>query len=76
VYYGTLADLIGSLEEAKAAGRLKQRLNTLTHPALLEVDEIGYMPITPPAPCSSFQLMNRREEHGSTVLTSNKSFEE
>lgn len=47
VYYGTLTDLIESLEEAKAAGRLTQRLKTLTHPALLVVDEIGYLPISP-----------------------------
>jgi len=33
VYYGTLADLITSLEEAQAAGRLQARLKVLTHPA-------------------------------------------
>ena len=44
VYYGTLVDLIDSLEEAKAAGRLNQRLKVLTHPALLVVDEIGCRP--------------------------------
>jgi DNA replication protein DnaC len=76
VYYGTLGDLIGSLEEAKAAGRLLQRLKTLTHPALLVVDEIGYLPISPTGAMLFFQLMSRRYEHGSTVLTSNKSFEE
>jgi DNA replication protein DnaC len=75
VYYGTLADLIGSLEEAKAAGRLTHRLKTLTHPALLVVDEIGYLPISPTGAMLFFQLMTRRYEHGSTVLTSNKSFE-
>ena len=31
--YGTLADLITSLEEAQAAGRLQSRLKILTHPA-------------------------------------------
>jgi hypothetical protein len=46
VYYGTLADLITSLEEAQAAGRLQARLKVLTHPVLLVVDEIGYLPIT------------------------------
>ena len=46
VYYGTLADLIASLEEAQAAGRLQARLKVLTHPALLVVDEIGYLPIS------------------------------
>ena len=35
VYYGTLAGLIESLAEAKAAGNLSRRLRVLTHPALL-----------------------------------------
>ena len=76
VYYGTLIDLINSLEEAQAAGRLAQRLAVLTHPSLLVVDEIGYLPINHPGAVLFFQLMNRRYERASTVLTSNKGFEE
>lgn len=76
VYYGTLADLITSLEEAKAAGRLTHRLKTLTYPSLLVVDEIGYLPISPTGAMLFFQLINRRYEHASTVLTTNKGFEE
>src|SRR5690606_38109430 len=38
VYYGTLSDLITSLEEAQTAGKLQQRLKVLTHPAVLVVD--------------------------------------
>jgi DNA replication protein DnaC len=76
VYYSTLADLITSLEEAQAAGRLMRRLAILTHPALLVVDEIGYLPVTRTGAVLFFQLISRRYEHTSTVLTSNKSFEE
>ena len=76
VYYGTLADIITSLEEAKAAGRLTHRLKTLTHPSLLVVDEIGYLPISPTGAMLFFQLINRRYERASTVLTSNKGFED
>jgi len=76
VYYGTLIDLIASLEEAQAAGRLTRRLAVLTHPSLLVVDEIGYLPINRSGAVLFFQLMNRRYEHASTVLTSNKGFEE
>ncbi|GAA0842497.1 IS21-like element helper ATPase IstB [Cupriavidus pauculus] len=76
VYYGTLIDLITSLEEAQAAGQLMRRLAVLSHPALLVVDEIGYLPITHTGAVLFFQLMNRRYEHASTVLTSNKGFEE
>ena len=75
VYYGTLAELITSLEEAQAAGRLARRLATL-YPSLLVVDEIGYLPVTRKGAVLFFQLIGRRYEHASTVLTSNKSFEE
>jgi len=76
VYYSTLADLINSLEEAQAAGRLTRRLATLSYPSLLVVDEIGYLPVTRTGAVLFFQLMSRRYERASTVLTSNKSFEE
>ena len=76
VYYGTLAGLIESLMEAKAAGELSRRLRVLTHPALLVVDEIGYLPVTQDGAVLFFQLINARHERASTVLTSNKGFEE
>jgi len=76
VYYGTLGDLIASLEEAQQAGRLAQRMKTLVFPSLLVVDEIGYLPISRTGAMLFFQLMSRRYEQASTVLTSNKSFAE
>lgn len=76
VYYGTLADLISSLEEAQASGKVAQRMKTLTFPAVLVVDEIGYLPVNRTGAMLFFQLMARRYEHASTVLTSNKGFEE
>ncbi len=76
VYYGTLAGLIESLMDAKAAGDLSRRLRVLTHPALLVVDEIGYLPVTQDGAVLFFQLINARHERASTVLTSNKGFED
>ena len=67
VYYGTLADLITSLEEASQAGHLSQRLKTLVFPSLLVVDEIGYLPISRTGAMLFFQLMSRRYERASTV---------
>jgi len=57
-------------------GRFPQRLKVLTHPSRLIVDEIGYLPITQTGAMVFFQLMSRRYERASTVLTSNKGFEE
>ena len=76
VYYGTLAGLIDSLTDARAAGALSRRLRVLTHPALLVVDEIGYLPVSQDGAVLFFQLINARHERASTVLTSNKGFEE
>ncbi len=76
IYFGTLTDLIDSLEEAKAAGQLDRRLKTLTYPALLIVDEIGYLPVNQSGAVLFFQLINRRYGKASTILTSNKGFEE
>jgi len=76
VYYGTLVALIESLEQAKAAGQLARRLRVLSHPALLIVDEIGYLPVSRDGAVLFFQLINARYEHAATVLTSNKGFEE
>lgn len=76
VYYGTLIGLIESLEAARAAGQLARRLRVLSHPALLIVDEIGYLPLSRDGAVLFFQLINHRYEHASTVLTSNKGFEE
>jgi DNA replication protein DnaC len=76
VYYGTLADLVSSLEQARASGSLKHRLSVLSAPSLLVVDEIGYLPVSQTGAMLFYQLMSRRYERASTVLTSNKSFEE
>ena len=76
VYFTTLADLLHSLEEAQAAGRLTHRLRTLVFPSLMIIDEIGYLPISRTGAMLFFQLLTRRYEHASTILTSNKGFEE
>ncbi len=76
VYYGTLADLITNLEEAQAAGKLAQRMKVLTYPAVLVVDEIGYLPVSRTGAMLFFQMISRRYERASTILTSNKSFED
>ena len=76
VYYGTLAGLIDSLIEAKAAGNLSRRLRVLTYPALLVVDEIGHLPVNQDGTVLFFKFINARHEKVSTVLTSNKGFED
>ena len=76
VCYGTLAGLIEARTEAKAAGNLSRRLRVLTHPALLAVDEIGCLPVNQDGAVLFFPLINARHQRASTVLTSDKGFED
>ncbi len=76
VYYATLADLVLSLVEAERQGQLRERMATLKQPALLIVDEIGYLPVTSSGANLFFQLVNARYERASLVLTSNKNFKD
>ena len=45
-----------------------------THPPLLIINEIGFLPITPGGASLFFQLVNARYEKGAMILTSNLEF--
>jgi len=53
--------------------RLEERLSHLAKPKLLIVDELGYLPFEPNAAHLFFQLVSRRYERGSLLVTSNRS---
>ena len=57
---------------AEAEGRLDERLIYFAKPRLLIVDELGYLPLERRAAHLLFQLVNRRYERGSMLLTSNQ----
>lgn len=64
--------LVAQLAKAEAEGRLDERLLHFCKPKLLIVDEIGYLPLERQAAHVVFQLVNRRYERGSMILTSNQ----
>lgn len=68
-----LIDLIG--QDAQH-GQLANRMQQLCKPKLLIFDEMGYLPLERPIATFVFQLVARRYEKGSIILTSNKSFSE
>lgn len=69
----TASGLIGSLMRAHTEGRLEEKLKLLIQPKLLIIDEIGYMPVDRLSANLFFQLISRRYERGSILLTSNQS---
>jgi len=66
--------LIAALTKAYAENRLEERLKHYSLPKLLIIDEIGYIPIDQHGAHLFFQLISRRYERGSIMLTSNQSF--
>ena len=76
VYFTTLDDMVRNLREAEAGGRFAKKLQTYLKPSVLVVDEIGYLPLSRTEANMVFQLVGRRYERGSIIVTSNKAFSE
>lgn len=76
VLFFSVADLLDQLSRDARADRLAQRLHTLCRPQLLILDEMGYFPLDKRAAHFLFQLVSRRYQRASILLTSNKSFSE
>lgn len=76
IYFTTLDDLVRRLRDAEATGRFNRQLNAYLRPSVLLVDEVGYLPLDRTEANMVFQLVSRRYERGSIILTSNKSFPE
>jgi DNA replication protein DnaC len=68
--------LVAQLAKAHSEGRLDDRLTHFGKPRLLIVDELGYLPFEPHAAHLFFQLVSRRYERGSMLITSNRSIGE
>jgi len=73
-YFITVPELLELLEKDAKEGRLQQRMRALCKPGLLILDEMGYLPINQMAAHFLFQLVARRYEKGSILITSNKSY--
>lgn len=71
----TAADLMLQLATAKHQGRLKEYFNrAVLGPKLLVVDEIGYLPFGRDEANLFFNVVAKRYERGSMILTSNLAF--
>jgi DNA replication protein DnaC len=76
VYFTTLDDMVRQLKAADAIGRLTTKLRTYLRPQVLVLDEVGYQPLARDEANLVFQMISKRYEKGSILLTSNKAFSE
>lgn len=69
------ADLVIALAAAPRQDRLADCLKrNITNPRLLIIDEIGYLPLGPEEANLFFQVVAKRYEKGSMIVTSNLPF--
>src|SRR5712691_6651249 len=76
VLFASAIDVINTLVAAKSAGRLKLELRKYIKPALLILDELGYLPIDKAGADLLFQVISLRYEQGAVVITSNRAFKD
>ena len=72
----TASDLILDLTAQETARGLDRRLRAYARPALLCIDEIGYLSYDAHAADLLFQVVSRRYEQKSIVLTTNLAFKD
>ena len=74
--FTTAADMLNRLMAATADHTLERALLLFTRPKLLIIDEVGYLPFSKEAGDLFFQVIAKRYERGSIILTSNRAFKD
>jgi DNA replication protein DnaC len=73
-YFISCHDLIQNLRKAYHENRLETRLKHYSKYKVLIIDEIGYLPVDQLGANLFFQLITKRYENNSTIITTNQPF--
>jgi len=76
VLFTTVADMLNNLAAQDGDNALRRRLKHYTRPALLVLDEIGYLSYSNRHADLLFEIINRRYEQNSILVTTNRPFGE
>lgn len=72
----TASELLNSLAEQESAAALRRKIGLYTRPKLLAIDELGYLSYDNRYADLLFEIVSRRYEEKSILLTTNKPFKE
>jgi DNA replication protein DnaC len=72
VLFTSATALLAALSKAETEGQLAEKLLFYTKPKLLVIDELGYLPFERQSAHLFFQLVARRYEKSSTLITTNQ----
>lgn len=70
-YFVNCNDLLMNLKEAQKENRLEKRLKHYARYKLLIIDEVGFLPLDIEGSRLLFQLISKRYEKSSTIITTN-----
>lgn len=76
VLFASVAEMIGSLIASKADNTYHLKMKYYLAPNLLILDELGFKRLNQHTVDEFYEIISRRYEKGSVIITSNKSFEE
>jgi DNA replication protein DnaC len=76
VRFSTLAAALADLLKQESIPAFERRLKRYTAPDLLILDELGYVPSDSRSADILYNIISRRHEHASTVLTTNLAFKQ
>ena len=71
-YFISCNDLLMQLKRARVENRLEQRIKFFCKYKLLIIDEVGFLPLDIESSNLFFQLIAKRYEKSSTIITTNK----
>jgi len=74
--FTTAADMINRLVASKSDYGLERALKKYCAPRLLVIDELGYIPMDKEGRDLFFQVISKRAETGSMIITTNKAFKD
>lgn len=74
--FTTAAGMLNELAAIDSNSALRRRIKSYVHPALLVIDEVGYLSYSNRHADLLFEIISRRYEEKSTLITTNKQFNE
>jgi DNA replication protein DnaC len=74
--FTTAGQLLGDLAALDSDSALRRRLHHYARPTLLAIDEVGYLSYSSRYADLMFELISRRYQNKSTLITTNRSFSE
>lgn len=74
--FTSVADMITTLEQSRADMSYQKKIQQYLKPDLLILDELGYKTMAESTVEDFFEIVSRRYEKGSLIITSNRDFQE